>query len=132
MFESAAWPLGLAKSDGVDGLLVGGSPVALPSPPKRLPDGPFDWLADLLKLNRDPSPAPMLASGGGPAGVVELPNSDGVCLLVGVVLLASLRGGLFPKRPPPPEAPLKGFAVGVSVDLLGVEKKAPVDVVLVG
>lgn len=68
----------------------------------------------------------MLAAGGGPAGVVELPNSDVVCLVVGVVL-TSLESALLPNKFPPVGAPPKGFeagweAAGVPVGRLGVEK----------
>lgn len=52
------------------------------------PKGLSDWLWGLAKLNTDPEPAPVLAFGGGPAGVVELPNSDAVGLLVGVVVFS--------------------------------------------
>ena len=81
----------------------------------------------MLKLNKELLPAPVLAPGGGPAGVVEFPKSEEGCLLVGVVL-ASLEGALLSNRPPPPPAAPKGFEAAceefpVSEGLFGVENK---------
>ena len=125
-----AGPLEGAKSEGVDGLVDEESPFPLSDPRKRLLDVVFDWPSGLLKLNKEPLPAPVLAPGGGPAGVVELLKSEVVCLLVGVVLLASLVLALLPKTTPLPEAAPKVFmavweAVSVSVGLLGVENNDP-------
>ncbi len=122
----AAEPFEGAKSEDVVDALVEEAPEGFPNPPKILFDGAFDWPSGLLKLNKEPLPAPILAPGGGPAGVVELPNSDVVCLLVGVVL-TSFESALAPNRPPPPGVPPKGFdagweAAGVSAGLLGVER----------
>ena len=77
----------------------------------------------------EPLLAPMLAPGGGPAGVVDLPNRDVFCLLVGVVL-TSLESALLPNRPTPLEVPPKIFGTGwevavVSAGLLGVENEDP-------
>lgn len=76
-------------------------------------------------------PAPAVPFGGGPAGVVELPKSDVVGLLVGVVVCAWPAEELAPRLPnifPPVLAPPPkrlGFCCpeeDASEGLLGVEK----------
>lgn len=121
--------LGGAKSEEVVGLLDVESPAEFIPPPNKLLDVAFDELSGFLKLNKEPLPAPVLAPGGGPAGVVEFPNNDVVCLLVGVVLI-SLESGLLPNRPPtpgagfPPNVFVTGWGVaGVPAGLFGVEKR---------
>lgn len=75
-------------------------------------------------------PAPVVVPGGGPAGVVDVPNKEVVGLLVGVVVLAWPADALAPKlgkKLLPVLAPPKrlGFCCSDGVEsegLLGVEK----------
>ena len=69
----------------LDGAAVGVSPGAEDRFP-RLAKGALASCEGLLPNNTDAPPA--LVLGGGPAGVVELPNRLVVGLLVGVVLVA--------------------------------------------
>ena len=105
--------LGGAKSEEVAGLLDVESPAGFAPPPNKLLDVAFEELSGFLKLNKEPLPAPVLAPGGGPAGVVEFPNNVEVCLLTGVVL-TSLESDLLPNRPPTPgvEFPPNIFVTG--------------------
>lgn len=96
-------------------------------------DEEFDWPSGLLTLKSEGFPVPLFAPGGGPAGVVEFPNREIFCLLVGVVAVTSPDGALLVKRPPPPDGPPKGFeAAAASAGLFGVENKLPEGALLAG